>query len=147
MRRTSTLRASAAAFGLMAGFAITPDVPSPLERSVTPYAVAVAWRVSNPEPPVAGVEADDWGGRMAPPPARPAPGRPSAPRVRRAPTRVHAPGHAHPAPRAKPAPKAEAVHRPVPRGAEMAAATFGVGKRECPRAAAETPRIVGTRQS
>jgi hypothetical protein len=145
MRRTSTLKASAAAFGLMAGFAMTPDVPSPLERSVTPYAVAVAWRVSNPEPPVAGVEADDWGGRMAPPPARKAPPRPSTPRVRRTPPRVHAPGHAHPAPHAKP--KAESAPRPLLRGAEMAAATFGVSKRECPREAAETPRIGVTRQS
>ncbi len=59
MRRTPTLQAAAAALGLMAGLAMTPADRAPLERSLTPYTVAVAWRTGGPERPVAGVEVDD----------------------------------------------------------------------------------------
>lgn len=98
MPRTSTLKAGAAALGLLIGFATAPESQVALDRDVTPYTVAVAWREGGgtPElPAVAGVQTDDWGGRLAP-----------APRAKRA-----EPASAPPAARAKPAPRAEAVAR------------------------------------
>lgn len=137
MRRTPTLQAAAAALGLVAGFAMTPaSASSPLAGEVTPHAVAVAWRVSAPpEMPVAGVQADDWGGRLPPEPAaKPSPER------ERAPAR---PREGRPAPKPRTSPRAQAEPRPAPgrpvvlRGAELAAATFGVRREvECPREAA-----------
>ncbi|HVH13819.1 MAG TPA: hypothetical protein VM759_12245 [Longimicrobium sp.] len=98
MPRTSTLKAGAAALGLLIGFATAPESQVALDRDVTPYTVAVAWREGGgtPElPAVAGVQTDDWGGRLAP-----------VPRAKRA-----EPASAPPAARAKPAPRAEAVAR------------------------------------
>lgn len=134
MRRTSTLHAAGAALGLLAGLAMTHRTDSvPLGGEVAPYAVAVAWRSPGPSPemPVAGVQADDWGGRLPPPPpAKPAPARerarPRAPEVRRAPKGLATEGQPARAAKQAPAPR-------VLRGAEMAAATFGVRREECPR--------------
>jgi hypothetical protein len=97
MPRTSTLKAAAAALGLLAGFVMAPQAQGPMDRDVTPYAIAVAWKVSAPPelPDVSGVQADDWGGRLAP-----------APRMRTAP----------PAPlrRRTPAAKPKPAPRPAP---------------------------------
>jgi hypothetical protein len=146
MRRTSTLSAAGAALGLLAGFVMAPAGPAPLDRDVTPYAVTVAWRTGGPTqlPSVAGVEVDDWGGRFSPAP--PADGRAARDRVteRRVRTRT-------PAARAKPAPMAEARAKAAPqpiivRGSDLAAATFGMPKRECPREAAEAREARRVRQ-
>jgi hypothetical protein len=70
MLRTPTLHAAAASLGLMAGFVMAPVEVAPLERSLAPHAVAVAWDGGpSPDLPVAGVQIDDWGGRLAPTPA------------------------------------------------------------------------------
>jgi hypothetical protein len=134
MRRTSTLPAAAAALGLLAGFMMAPDARAPLDRDVTPYAVMVAWHTAGPPevPGASGVEVDDWGGRMAPPPG-------SDLKVER---RVRPP-----AAKPRPAPRVPAEARVSPRilrGSELAAATFGMPKRECPReqaAAREAERV------
>jgi hypothetical protein len=127
MRRTSTLQAAGAALGLLAGFMMAPQGPAPLDRDVTPYAVTVAWRTSGPPevPSVSGVEVDDWGGRIAP---TPPPAERTAPRRR---TRT-------PEAKARTAPRTTALAKPAPRrqvvrGADLAAATFGMRKRDCPR--------------
>ena len=44
MPRTSTLKAGAAALGLLIGFATAPESQVSLDRDVTPYTVAVVWR-------------------------------------------------------------------------------------------------------
>lgn len=138
MRRTSTLQAAAAALGLMAGFAMAPQGQAPLDRDVTPYAVALVWRTSGPPelPPVAGVQVDDWGGRLAPAPDR----RAAKPRT---PSRT---------PEAKPRAEARAITSPrlrpfIVRGSDLPAATFGVTpRRECPRAEAEARAAAEARE-
>jgi hypothetical protein len=91
MRLTSTLHAAGAALGLLAGLSINHPVDAaPLAGEVMPYEVAVVWKRSpapGPEAPAAaGVQADDWGGRLPPQPAaKPSPERKRAPAVRRAP--------------------------------------------------------------
>lgn len=104
MRRTSTLQAAAAALGMLAGFAMTPSDRAPLDRDVTPHTVGVAWvAYGPPEPPVAGVQADDWGGRLAP-----------APSVKLAPMRARAPeGRAAPRPVTPPRKKAHGAPHPL----------------------------------
>jgi hypothetical protein len=134
MRRTSTLHAAAAALGMLAGFAMTPADRPLLAGEVTPYAVAFAWDAhAAPEPPVAGVQADDWGGRLAP-----------APDVRLAPMRARAPeGRA--APRPAPQPRQKAHRAPHPLVArQRGLATFPRRVPECTR---HVERTVVTRQS
>jgi hypothetical protein len=129
MRRTSTLPAAGAVLGMLAGFAMTPADRAPLERELTPHAVAVAWRGPvPPELPVAGVQVDDWGGRLAPAPERPtklAPMRAQPPRGRPAPTQRAVPGPSHKAYRAP--------HPLVLRQRDLATFTRPAVKQPCPR--------------
>lgn len=79
MSRTSPLHAAAAALGVLAGFALAPGGAPPLERDVTPYAVAVVWdapappvqvvRIRHAEP-VPGMPAVLWSTEPAADPAR-----------------------------------------------------------------------------
>lgn len=149
MPRTSPLKAAAAALGLLTGFVMAPESQGPLDRDVTPYAVTVAWHVSAPPelPSVSGVQVDDWGGRLAPRPVRAAPAAPAAPSAakNRAPARTRA---AKPRPAAAPAVQtAEAPPPPVVRGSELAAATFGVPRRECAREDAHEHALHGASES
>jgi hypothetical protein len=126
MSRTSTLKAAAAALGLLAGFVMAPEAQGPLEREVTPYSVAVVWKMSAPPrlPSASGARMDDSDIRPA---AAPAP-RPAAPKAR-VPARA-------PAAKPQPANGPSMAEEPAPRvlhGAELAAATFGVPRRACPR--------------
>lgn len=145
MPRTSTLKAAAAALGLLAGFVMAPQAQGPMDRDVTPYAVAVVWKVSAPPelPDVSGVQADDWGGRLAP-----------APRMRTAPPaslRRRTPAaKPKPAPRAAPSvaktsPAAAAwdADPAVGRGAERAVALVPGA---CPRAAARVREVRHVRE-
>jgi hypothetical protein len=133
MSRTSTLKAAAAALGLLTGFVMAPEAQAPLERDLTPYSVAVIWKVNAPTelPSVSGVQMDGGGGRLAPAPTPPPAAERAAPRVR---VSVRPP-----AAKPKPGPEApRAAEEPggrVLRGAELAAATFGLSRRECPREA------------
>jgi hypothetical protein len=137
MRRTSTLHAAAAALGMLAGFAMTPADRPLLAGEVTPHAVAVAWdEHTPPELPVAGVQADDWGGRLAP-----------APSVKLAPMRARAPeGRA--APRAVTPPRKKAHGAPHPLVIrQRGLATFPRRVPECARHAAPAAPAAATRQS
>ncbi|HEX6038689.1 MAG TPA: hypothetical protein VFZ20_11640, partial [Longimicrobium sp.] len=120
--------AAGAALGLLAGLAMNHPVDTtPLAGEVTPYALSVAWHSPAPVPeePAAGVQADDWGGRLAEPAAR-RPAHARTPEARPAPRA--------PRPAARPSRSRErAPAAPVLRGAELAAATFGVRREECPR--------------
>jgi hypothetical protein len=149
MRLTSTLRASAAAFGVLAGFAMTPDSPSRLERAVTPYAVAVAW-APGPEPSAGGARADDWEGRMTPEQAAAHHAR--AWEQHELAVEQHArAAAAHKAAEAaataaKPAPRKAETTKPFAPKMDFVTSTFGVPKRDCPEDAghaghAERPRI------
>jgi hypothetical protein len=118
MPRTATPRAAAAALGLLAGFVLAPQDQGPMDRDVTPYAVAVVWKTSAPPelPDVSGVQADDWGSRLspAPPAARPAPPariRPRAPAAKPKPAPRAAPRVAK---ASAPAPSLAEVPAPVP---------------------------------
>lgn len=113
MPRTSTLKAGAAALGLLIGFATAPESQVSLDRDVTPYTVAVVWREGGPPelPAVAGFQADDWGGRLAP-----------APRAKRAEPAPPPPARAKPAPRAEVSPEAAPTPPLAPAGSAVAAA-------------------------
>lgn len=125
MPRTSTSKAAAAALGLLAGFVLAPQAQGPMDRDVTPYAVAVVWKASAPPelPDVSGVRADDWGGRLAPAPAPPRPAPARSPR-RRLPA-------AKPQPAERAAPVAKTSPPAVVRAAEGTVAALP--GRECAR--------------
>jgi hypothetical protein len=138
MRRTSTLHAAAAALGLLAGFAMTPAERPLLEGEVTPHTVALAWDAP-PSPvggegDVAGVQVDDWGGRL----------KPAERPVKLQPMRARPPqGRSAPAPRAapSPAPRHKAHRAPHPlvlRQQDLA--SFQLPGRECPREAEAAAR-------
>ncbi len=124
MRRTSTLQAAAAALGLLAGFALAPAQRPTLEGEVTPHVVSLAWDASPVHPGTgsdpAGVQADDWGGRLKPAqPVRLTPMRARPPAGR------SAPGHV--------APRQDKRHAPHPlllRQRDLA--TFQAPGRACP---------------
>jgi len=117
MRRRSTLQAAAAALGLVAGFAMAPASHSPLDQSVTPYTVSVAWRAADPAPPSA-VQAAELRDRLLARPPLPAAERP----VRIKPMRARASLRG-------PAPERPSVARRV----ELVSTSFTGPERECPR--------------
>lgn len=130
MRLTSTLHAAGAALGLLVGLTMNhPEDSAPLASEVAPYALTVAWHspAPGPEMPVAGVQADDWGGRMPQPAVRPSRERARTPAVRRVP---HAP-RAPRAPSAKPG--REMASAPAALAVKLAMLESAVLREECPR--------------